>query len=125
MKMRSILVGERESCALAARQLKQLDHPPMIVGLVVLDDVQSGSEEGIEILGSINRLTDLCAKHEIAQAIVTLPASHRSEGRGISAALHRAGVVERFIPPMDELLDEVRRIKALQAQAVPAEAANG
>jgi uncharacterized protein (UPF0276 family) len=28
-------------------------------------------------------------------------------------------------PPMDELLDEVRRIKALQAQAVPAEAANG
>jgi uncharacterized protein (UPF0276 family) len=28
-------------------------------------------------------------------------------------------------PPMEELLDEVRRIKALQAQAVPAEAANG
>ena len=28
-------------------------------------------------------------------------------------------------PPMEELLDEVRRIKVLQAQAVPAEAANG
>jgi uncharacterized protein (UPF0276 family) len=28
-------------------------------------------------------------------------------------------------PPMEELLDEVRRIKALQAQAMPAEAANG
>jgi uncharacterized protein (UPF0276 family) len=28
-------------------------------------------------------------------------------------------------PPMEELLDEVRRIKALQSQAVRAEAANG
>ena len=28
-------------------------------------------------------------------------------------------------PPMEELLDEVRRIKVLQAQVVPAEAANG
>ncbi len=102
--MRSFLVGPREACALAARQLAMLDHPPAIVGIVVLDESGSSEIEGIEVVGAVDRLTDLCAKYEIAQAVVTLPAACRSEGRAISAALHRAGVIERFVPPMDELL---------------------
>ncbi|MCA9302842.1 MAG: polysaccharide biosynthesis protein [Phycisphaerales bacterium] len=104
MEMRSILVGPREACALAVRQLAQLDHPPTIVGITTLEASDAEIIESTPVLGSVDRLTDLCARHEIAQAIVTLPASCRAEGRAISAALHRAGVIERFIPPMDELL---------------------
>ena len=104
MEIRSILVGPRDACALAARQLAQLDHPPVLIGIVTLEPRDAELLEAIPVLGSVDRLTDLCARHEIAQAIVTLPASHRVDGRAISAALHRAGVIERFIPPMDELL---------------------
>lgn len=107
METRSILVGPRGACALAARQLAQLDHPPIIIGIAALEASDAGFIEGLPVLGSVDRLTDLCARHEITQAIVTLPASLRVEGRAISAALHRAGVLERFIPPMDELLSSI------------------
>ncbi|MBL4591783.1 MAG: polysaccharide biosynthesis protein [Phycisphaerales bacterium] len=105
MKMRSFLVGTRDACALAARQLTSLDQPPMIVGIVLIENEPVTQLEGIAVVGAVDRLTDLCAKHEITQAIVTLPAVCRGEGRAISAALHRAGIIERFIPPMDELLE--------------------
>ncbi len=106
--MRSFIIGTREACALAARQLALIEQPPKIIGIVVLEGEpieDLNPIAGIEVVGSTDRLTDLCARYEITQAIVTLPASDRSAGRAISAALHRAGIVERFIPPMDELLE--------------------
>ncbi len=101
---RSIIVGTAQACSLVIRQLAVLETSPEVVGVVLVDSSSATTIEGIAVLGSVDELIGLCANHEIASAIVTLPASHRSMWREISILLHRAGVVERFVPPMDELL---------------------
>ena len=106
---RSFVVGTRLACALVIRQLEALETKPTIVGVVLVDSAGVelvGDEhiQGIPVLGQSDDLVALCASNEIVNAIVTLPASHRSMWREISVSLHRAGVIERFVPPMDELL---------------------
>ncbi len=104
MSERSLLVGTLQACSLVIRQLAALDTSPEVVGAVLVDETGKASIEGVPVLGSVDDLIGVCATHEITSAIVTLPASHRSMWREISISLHRAGVVERFVPPMDELL---------------------
>ncbi|MDF1810091.1 MAG: polysaccharide biosynthesis protein [Phycisphaerales bacterium] len=104
MAERSIIVGTLQACSLVIRQLSALETPPTMVGVVLVDESSESNIESIPVLGREDELIGVCANHEISNAIVTLPASHRSMWREISISLHRAGVVERFVPPMDELL---------------------
>lgn len=115
---RSIVVGTSQACGLVIRQLAALDTRPEVVGVVVIDHPSTTTIEGTQVLGSIDELIGICANHEIANAIVTLPASHRSMWREISVSLHRAGVVERFVPPMDELLSCAPQVAASPTVAV-------
>ncbi len=120
---RSIIVGTAQACSLVIRQLALVENPPELIGVALLDHSLDESEqttiEGLPVLGSADDLIALCAAHEIASAIVTLPASHRSLWREISISLHRAGVVERFVPPMDELLSCAPQVSVSQATASP------
>ncbi len=115
---RSIVVGTAQACSLVIRQLAALETSPEVVGVVLVDSPSAAAVEGIAVLGSVDELIGICANHEIANAIVTLPASHRSMWREISVSLHRAGVVERFVPPMDELLSCAPQVAASPTVAV-------
>jgi FlaA1/EpsC-like NDP-sugar epimerase len=115
---RSIVVGTTQACSLVIRQLAALETSPEVVGAVLVDSPSATAIEGVAVLGSVDELIGLCATHEIANAIVTLPASHRSMWREISISLHRAGVVERFVPPMDELLSCAPQVAASPTVAV-------
>ena len=117
---RSIIIGTAQACALVIRQLTALDSAPDVVGAVLVDQPSTTAIEGVAVLGSIDEVIGLCAANHIASAIVTLPASHRSLWREISISLHRAGVVERFVPPMDELLSCAPQIVASPTIAVGA-----
>jgi FlaA1/EpsC-like NDP-sugar epimerase len=117
---RSLIVGTAQACALVIRQMGALDTPPEIAGVVLVDRVDATTIEGTPVFGSSDDLIGVCAANEIANAIVTLPASHRSMWREISVLLHRAGVVERFVPPMDELLSCAPLISASPTVAVGA-----
>jgi len=117
---RSIVVGTAQACSLMIRQMAALETSPEIVGVVLVDSPSTTIIEGCAVLGSANDLIGLCASNEIASAIVTLPASHRSMWREISISLHRAGVVERFVPPMDELLSCAPQVAASPTVAVGA-----
>ena len=104
MSTRTIIVGTRETAALLARQLRVLPQSPELVGAVVLDGADGPSDD-VEILGDLGSLVGVCASEKVVQAIVTLPAHERGRWRGISADLRRAGIVERFVTPMDEVLN--------------------
>jgi len=117
---RSIIVGTAQACSLVIRQLALVENPPELIGVALLDESDQATIEGLPVLGSADDLIALCAAHEIASAIVTLPASHRSLWREISISLHRAGVVERFVPPMDELLSCAPQVTASPTVAVGA-----
>ena len=117
---RSIVVGTAQACSLVIRQLAALENAPTIVGVVLVDPQSTTSIEDLPVLGTTDDLIGLCASHEIASAIVTLPASHRSLWREISISLHRAGVIERFVPPMDELLSCAPQVAASPTVAVGA-----
>ncbi len=102
------------------RQLAALETSPEIVGVVLVDSPNTTAIEDAAVLGSVDDLIGLCASNNIASAIVTLPASHRSMWREISISLHRAGVVERFVPPMDELLSCAPQVAVSPTVAVGA-----
>jgi len=113
MSTRTVLVGPRAAVALLARQIPLVETPPELVGAVLTDardneDDSAGSRPdpiaGLQILGTPDTLIGACARERIEQAVVTLPADQRDLWRTISADLARAGVVERFVTPLDELL---------------------
>lgn len=117
---RSIVVGTAQACSLVIRQLAALDAAPQITGVVLVEKAGTTTIENIPVLGFTEDLIGLCASNNIASAIVTLPASHRSMWREISISLHRAGVVERFVPPMDELLSCAPQVAVSPTVAVGA-----
>jgi FlaA1/EpsC-like NDP-sugar epimerase len=124
MSDRSLIVGTAQACSLVVRQIESLETRPVVVGAVLVDSFTHDSSieqiDGVDVLGVIDDLVRICAQHEITSAIVTLPASHRSMWREISIALHRAGVIERFVPPMDELLSCAPSIPAQASVSVGA-----
>ena len=115
---RSIVVGTAQACSLVIRQLTALETSPELAGVVLVEKAGTTTIEGVPVLGFTDELIGLCASNNIESAIVTLPASHRSMWREISISLHRAGVVERFVPPMDELLSCAPQIAASPTVAV-------
>ncbi len=118
--VRSIVVGTAQACSLVIRQLAALEAAPEIAGVVLVEKAGTTTIENIPVLGFTDDLIGLCASNNIASAIVTLPASHRSMWREISISLHRAGVVERFVPPMDELLSCAPQVAVSPTVAVGA-----
>lgn len=104
--LRTLIIGTPESAALLSKQVGLVADPPAIVG-VVLVDADPGIKEinGLSVLGKVEALGQVCSAAGIAQAIVSLPAAHRDQWRTISTELQRSGVIERFVTPMDELLN--------------------
>jgi len=73
------------------------------VGCLLLDP---GIAEigGIPVLGTPDDLLTLHASAPFSLAIVSLPASERAATLRLRAALRDGGVVERFVPPLSDLL---------------------
>ncbi len=118
MSDRSLIVGTAHACSLLLRQISAIESAPNVVGVILLDSQSSDPAqttiENIPVLGNAKDLIAICAQAAVSHAIVTLPASHRSLWREISISLHRAGVVERFVPPMDEMLSCAPQVAVTQ-----------
>ncbi|MFG0312847.1 MAG: polysaccharide biosynthesis protein, partial [Phycisphaerales bacterium] len=109
---RQLLVGGQRACERLIRQLRAIDEAAAIVGVVTTEPTETTSIADTPVLGSIEELVANCASNTITSAIVTLPASERALWRTISVSLHRAGVIERFVPPIDELLHSAPTLTA-------------
>ncbi len=101
---RALVVGSEHACDRLIRQLRAIDESQPLVGVVLTETTTTDRIADLPVLGGLDDLVALCASHAVTSAIVTLPASDRALWRTISVSLHRAGVIERFVPPMDELL---------------------
>jgi hypothetical protein len=99
----AVVVGTARSALGVLRQLRTLDDPPTLAGWI---DAGDGTERaaGLHRLGSVDELASVCARAGTAMAIVCLPASEQSTIQRVRAELRRCGVVERFVPPLDEML---------------------
>jgi FlaA1/EpsC-like NDP-sugar epimerase len=117
---RALIVGSAHSSGRLIRQLLAIDEGGLIVGVIVTEDDKPSTVEGVEVLGGVDELVALCASHSVTNAIVTLPAADRALWRSISVALHRAGVIERFVPPMDELLHSAPQVRTASTVSVGA-----
>ena len=106
MNTRTLIIGTPESADLLSRQVGMVADPPALVGVILLD-ADPGIREinGLAVLGPIEALGQVCSAAGVSQAIVSLPAAYRDQWRAISTELHRSGVIERFVTPMDELLN--------------------
>lgn len=103
---RTLIIGTPGSADLLSRQVGMVADPPKLVGVVLVDG-DSGIREvnGLAVLGPIEALGQVCSAAVVGQAIVSLPVAYRDQWRGISTELSRSGVIERFVTPMDELLN--------------------
>ncbi len=106
MNTRTLIIGTPESADLLSKQVGMVADPPKLIGLILID-ADPGIREinGLAVLGSIEALGQICSAASVSQAIVSLPAAHRDQWRSISTELQRSGVIERFVTPMDELLN--------------------
>ncbi len=109
---RALVVGSASACDRLIRQLRAIDEASAIVGVVTTEPTETMSIADTPVLGSIEELVAICASNTITSAIVTLPASERALWRTISVSLHRAGVIERFVPPIEELLHSAPTVTA-------------
>ncbi len=98
----ALVIGTAKTAVGVLRQLRTLDDPPTVAGWVEVG--ASKGATGLKRLGAFGALEDICARTKAPLAIVSLPASMRTEIAAIRAGLRRAGVVERFVPPLEELL---------------------
>ncbi len=106
MSTRTLIIGTPESAELLSRQVGMVADPPSVVG-VILIDADPGIHEinGLPVLGPVEAIGQVCSAASVSQAIVSLPAAYRDQWRSISTELGRSGVIERFVTPMDELLN--------------------
>lgn len=106
MSTRTLIIGTPESADLLSRQVAMVADPPALIGAVLID-ADPGIKEinTLKVLGPLEAIGQVCSAAGITQAIVSLPAAYRDQWRSISTELQRSGVIERFVTPMDELLN--------------------
>ncbi len=99
---RVVLIGTAHTVSLLTDQLSLLPEPPMEVGMVVVD---ADEAQGTHIV-PLSELAPLCAEVRPDIAVVSLPRTKAATRLRVSSALRALGIAERFVQPLDELVDE-------------------
>ena len=102
----SVVIGDASTAPTAARLLPE--GGPLVVGLV-LTGGRSGEGEaegliGAPVLGSLEALDNLRETLGVRVAIVSLPLDDHATIARVRQAIHDAGLEERFLPPVVDLL---------------------
>ena len=103
---KAILIGTSETIAQAHKQLAAMAEPTHIVGCLLADSTRSETAGGLTVLGTLDDLGAIRTTYEVCTAIVTLPAAMCQAISTVRSALRQNGYVERFLPPLAELLTQ-------------------
>jgi len=106
---RPVLIGTRTTTAALAGMLAESHLVPDVgsVGAVI---VEADDEDPLALhaapvrLGSLSELATLHAAHHYTCAIVSLPSGMPAATLRVRAMLRQLGIVERFVPTVDDLL---------------------
>lgn len=99
-----VVVGDATTAALAARLIPE--GGPVVAGLVLTGIGEKGHTGliGVPTLGSLEALEDVRERLGVRVAIVSLPLDDHAGIAKVRAAIHDAGLEERFLPPVVDLL---------------------
>lgn len=99
----AIIIGQRATCLHVQQQLAMIDHPPIVLGLVLTDLTMSGElTDDVPTLGGIDELEHIIARRRPSMALLSLPSAMSEQIRQIRVRLRRLGVADRFLPTIDD-----------------------
>jgi len=100
----SVIVGDATSAAQVARLLPE--GGPMVVGLVLTGVGERGHAGliGVPTMGSLEALEGVRERLGVRVAIVSLPLDDHAMIARVRDAIQKAGLEERFLPPVADLL---------------------
>lgn len=99
-----VVIGDATTAALAARLIPE--GGPILAGLVLTGIGEKGHTGliGVPVLGSLEALEDIRERLGVRVAIVSLPLDDHAGIAKVRAAIQEAGLEERFLPPVVDLL---------------------
>jgi len=100
-----LLIGTPESLPPLIAQLKAVKMDAAIVGAVVVgEDDRTDLATGLTVLGELESLGTIAAKHAVTIAVVSLPSDERPLMARVCAAISTAGMNLRTVPMLSELI---------------------
>jgi FlaA1/EpsC-like NDP-sugar epimerase len=107
------VIGTPETIAQTRDQLAAVPGSPSPLGCLVVDrrttprtPESAGATAGLAVLGALEDLSEIAARQKIGMAIVSLPMAMADTINAVRATIRRAGILERFVPPMQDLLSQ-------------------
>src|SRR5262249_20703918 len=113
---RVLIAGAGNAGGMVAREL--LENP--VLGLVpvgFMDDnpAKHGHQlHGVPVLGSLSQLGELVSTHAVSEVIIALPSARGKVIRDIVQASVAAGVHNRTVPGLSEILSGAKAVSALR-----------
>jgi FlaA1/EpsC-like NDP-sugar epimerase len=101
---RAVLIGTLETVAQAREQLALLEGAPEPVGCILLGPMQARAAGGLPVLGSVQQLEESLRAADVQVAVVSLPLAMGEMISQVRALLGRAGIAERFVPSLRDML---------------------
>ncbi len=113
-----LLVGAGHAAQMLIRETKQVATGYSVVGCVDDDPLKKGLKIlGVPVLGTIDQLGEIVAKHEIDEALIAIPSATSSQMRRFVQICEETAVPFRTIPGLTELivgrasLEQVREVR--------------
>jgi FlaA1/EpsC-like NDP-sugar epimerase len=105
-KKRTVIVGAGHAGRMLALEVARSESLDYVVVGFADDDPrkQGGRIQGVEVLGTIEEIPDICRDNEIDEILIAIPSASRDQRILIARACRLSGVVFRTVPPLTELL---------------------
>ncbi|MFN0134327.1 MAG: polysaccharide biosynthesis protein [Phycisphaerales bacterium] len=103
---RIVLIGTPETVRAARDLLATVPGAPEPLGCVLTDPSQKRAGGGLPVFGGIGDLARVAKRQHLSHAVVSLPAAMSETIVAVRTAVLEAGLQERFIPPVADLLTQ-------------------
>jgi FlaA1/EpsC-like NDP-sugar epimerase len=113
---RALIVGAGDAGEMLLREIERsLTLKYEVVGFVDDDPRKQGRRlHGVEVVGTIEELPELCRAREVQELLIAIPSATREEKRRILEWCRKSGVPFKTVPALSELLQGKVRIGQLQ-----------
>ncbi len=106
-KSNLIIIGAGDTGETLLREIQKNPNLPYLpVGFLDDDAYKRGLRiHGVPVLGAVAELSDIVAKHQIAQIIIAIPSARREEMRRVIEATKATGVNTKILPAVEAILE--------------------
>ena len=113
---RVLIVGAGAAGQMIAREIAEnLSLGMEQVGFIDDDPAKIGTRmHGVKVLGGHNRITDVCAKHDVNEIIIAIPSARGSVVRHIVEHCREVTAAFRILPGIGDLIDGKVSVRALR-----------